>query len=80
MPGSIHAASVETSPRLQRVLRVLEDGGEHSTFDIIREAQVAAVNAAVAELRAAGAEIECRQGQERGQKRFFYKMTKGPDA
>jgi hypothetical protein len=37
-----------------------------------------AVNACVAELRAHGAEITCTASFVKGQRRFFYRMTKGP--
>lgn len=67
-----------TSPRLQRVLAVLSDGREHTTRQIVRQARVMAVNACVAELRAHGAEIACCRRLVDGQRRFFYRMTKGP--
>ncbi len=59
--GGMHAARLERSARLQRVDSLLADGAEHSTLEIIRRAQVCAVNAAVAELRANGRRIRCRQ-------------------
>lgn len=59
----MHAARLEASIRLQRVLAVLEDGEEHSTLDIVREACVCAVNSCIAELRANGAAIDCRQAR-----------------
>jgi len=75
---SIRAARL-TSPRLQRVLKLLRDGKPHTTRDIVRKARVMAVNACVSELRSHGAEIECRQqAMPDGQRRFFYTMTKEP--
>lgn len=76
----IHAAPL-TSARLQRVLRLLEDGRPHTTRQIVRRAHVVAVNAIIAELRFHGAEIACRvevlpDGRGR---RYYYTMTKGPD-
>lgn len=68
-----------SSPRLQRVLRVLADGQEHSTRDIVRRARVMAVNACVSELRAHGAQILCSARFVMGARRFYYRMTKGPD-
>jgi hypothetical protein len=50
-----------SSPRLQRVLRLLADGEWHSTMTIIQEANVCAVSAVVSELRANGVAIECAQ-------------------
>ena len=56
----MHFARLSSSPRLQRVLRVLSDGQEHSTRDLIREANVCAVNSIVAELRANGLPVRSR--------------------
>lgn len=60
----MHAASIDSSPRLRRVLALLSDGREHSTLDIAQGARVCAVNSCVAELRANGVPIECRQVSE----------------
>ena len=57
----MHAARLEKSLRLKRVFDLLADGREHSTQDIVRGAEVCAVNSIVAELRANGLVIECRQ-------------------
>ena len=75
----IRAAAL-TSPRLQRALAVLSDGRPHTTRDMVRRARVMAVNAVVAELRHHGAEIICTQTVTDGRRRFFYTMTKAPDA
>ena len=70
-----------SSPRLRRVLRLLSDGRPHSTRGIVRGAQVCAVNAIIAELRFHGAEIACQQEVlPNGQRRFYYTMTKEPNA
>lgn len=55
----MHYARLSRSPRQQRVLRVLSDGAEHSTADIIRRAGVCAVSAIVSEFRANGVAIAC---------------------
>lgn len=73
----MHAAPL-TSPRLQRVLRLLSDGRPHTTRTIMRRAGVCAVNAIVAELRQHGAEITCQRRREGGRWRFYYTMLKGP--
>lgn len=57
----MHYAQLKNSKRLQRLLKVLEDGQKHSTFDIITEAKICAVNSAVAELRANGFNINCKR-------------------
>lgn len=73
----MHAAGL-TSPRLQRVLRVLKDGRAHSTREIVRKAGVMAVSAVVAELRQHGARIVCTQQLVDDRRVWFYTMTKGP--
>ncbi len=60
----MHAARIERSARLQRVLAVLDGGGWHSTMDIVREAGVCAVNSCISELRDNGKDITCRQVTE----------------
>ncbi|MCL6619470.1 MAG: hypothetical protein K6T33_06730 [Thermomonas hydrothermalis] len=57
----MHAASVEKSERLQRVLWLLLDEQWHTTMDIIDGARVCAVNSIIAELRANGLRIETRR-------------------
>ncbi len=66
----MHYARLSRSPRQQRVLRVLSDGAEHSTADIIRRAGVCAVSAIVSELRANGVAIACT----RRKNIWFYRM------
>lgn len=75
----IRAAAL-TSPRLQRVLKLLADGRPHTTRDIVRKARVMAVNACISELRHHGAEISCTQQIVGDQRRFFYTMTKAPNS
>lgn len=67
----MHAAMVEASERLQRVLRLLEDGQWHSTLDVMIGAGVCAVNSCIAELRANGYAIACRRV---GRERFEYRL------
>jgi len=55
-----HAANLETSERLQKVLSVLFDGIWHSTFDIMSRTQLCAVGSAVSELRANGKDVVSR--------------------
>jgi hypothetical protein len=64
------AASIERSSRLNRVLDLLSTGGEFTTLDIIKSANVCAVNSIIAELRQNGFGINC---QRRGDK-WFYKL------
>ena len=58
--GHIHAARLETSERLQRVLALLEQGGRYTTREIVMMAHVMAASTAVAELRANGIDVQCR--------------------
>jgi hypothetical protein len=71
-------AAALTSPRLQRALTVLKDGKPHTTRELVRKANICAVNSVIAELREHGAEILCTQDHVGGKRRFFYTMTKGP--
>jgi hypothetical protein len=66
----IHAASLKTSARLQRVHSLLRKGAEFSTRDIIQRANVCAVNTIAAELKACGVPINCR----RDGKIYFYSI------
>ena len=73
----MHAASLDRSARLRRAHALLSDGREHSTRDLREGAHIEAVSATVAELRAAGAEIECRQSvTPAGSRIWLYRMTK----
>jgi len=69
----IHAAKVDNSARLQRVLDLLLDYRPHTTRDIIRESFCCAVNSCISELRVNGYDITCRQ-IERG--RYEYILSK----
>ncbi len=71
------AASVDQSPRLQRVLRVLEDGRPHSTRDLVVSADVCAVNSCIAELRANGYLIDCRRRPGPTGPTWFYQLLLG---
>ena len=70
--GTIHAAKVDNSPRLQRVLEVLLDYKPHTTRDIIRRAFCCAVNSCISELRENGYEITCNRI---GRSRYEYVLV-----
>jgi hypothetical protein len=57
--GRMNAASIDRSPRLQRVANLLYSGVCYSTLDIIRLANVCAVSSCISELRANGFDIGC---------------------
>ena len=69
-------ATLENSPRLQRVLRVLEAASrELTTRDILIEAEVCAVNSCIAELRENGFDIACRQQVVDGRRLWLYRLV-----
>ena len=57
----MHYARLANSPRQQRVLKLLSDGQEHTTRDIVLRANVCAVNSIISELRCNGINVACRQ-------------------
>lgn len=68
----MHSARIDHSSRLQRVDRLLADGREYSTMDIVMGARVCAVNSCIAELRANGRQINCRREKDV----WYYRMVK----
>lgn len=70
----MHCASLERSPRLQRVLDLLLDGAERSTLEIVAGARVCAVNSCIAELRENGFAIDCRQSSDSGERVWLYRL------
>ena len=79
----MHAARLSHSDRLRRVHRLLADGRERSTLEIVEGARVCAVNAVIAELRANGARITCRQIHDpaTGARLWLYRLLRAaPEA
>ncbi len=79
----MHHARLQNSPRLRRALKALQQaqgtqGGEMTTWELSRAADICAVNSTVAELRENGAEIACRQAFRDGRRRFFYRLIRSP--
>ena len=58
--GTMHAAKLENSPRLQKVLAFLRRNGPATTLEICQACTVCAVNSIVDELRANGFTILCQ--------------------
>jgi biotin operon repressor len=54
----MNAARYANSDRLQRAVRYLSDGKWHSTMDIIKAANICAVNSVMSELRENGFSIQ----------------------
>ena len=74
----MHAAKLADSARLQRVEELSSSGREYSTLEIAVQAEVCAVNSCIAELRANGCEIECRQSTAlSGNRIWLYRMRIG---
>ncbi len=64
-------ASIDSSERLQRVFQLLSDGQWHGTREIVRAADVCAVNSIIHELRCNGFDVISRCA---GQGRYEYKL------
>ena len=75
----MHAASIARSPRLRRVADFLAGGAEHSTLEIVTGARVCAVNSCIAELRANGYNISCRQITGPDGRIWLYRMASKPE-
>lgn len=73
-------ASIYTSPRLKRLGALLATGRYLSTMAIISRARIAAVSAAVAELRANGWVISCRVQPSSAGRVFQYHADRIPAA
>jgi hypothetical protein len=76
--GKIHYAKLENSKRLQRLLSFLSSGREYTTIQIMQQASIAAVSAAVCELRENNILINCRllsYDQKEGTRTYGYQLT-----
>ncbi len=75
--GKIHAASLEKSPRLQRVLTYLKAMGPRgaTTMEIVTGARVAVAGTACSELRSNGIGVECKMEMETGEGTRIYRYT-----
>lgn len=70
--GSIRAARLESSPRLQSVHTLLKTGLRYSTRDIIDLTGYCAISAIASELRANGITVKCEPKTENGQQVHYY--------
>lgn len=72
--SGMKAASLD-SPRLQRMLAVLEEGVELTTRELSHRAEVMAVSAAASELRSHGAILRCRPARgPKGGRVWLYRL------
>lgn len=80
-PGKMHAARLDKSGRLQRVLAALLAAGPAgiTTRDLSRQAEVYAAGTYVSELRANGVRVacECERMTEGGARVYRYRLV-GP--
>lgn len=74
--GQIHAARLDHSPRLQRLLAVFRanPGVWLTTLDLISRARICAVNSAVDELRENGFRIPSRRESRDGEPVWSYRL------
>jgi hypothetical protein len=73
----MHSASLENSPRLQRVLNFLRLKGAEgaTTREIVVNTSTVAVNSSIAELRECGIGIECLYERTLGNGNRVYRYT-----
>lgn len=69
----MNSARLAHSQRLDKVFRVLLDGNPHTTMDLIRRANVCAVNSIISELRDNGIKITC----QRTGRLWYYQLQNG---
>lgn len=73
---AMHAAKLEDSPRLQKVLNFLRFHGVRTTMEIMQGCHVCAVNSIIAELRENGFTINCNA--VKGQRGVYqYQLIEG---
>lgn len=71
--------ALKRSSRLRRVYRLLADGDEHSTLEIVTQARVLAVNSAANDLRKRGIGVTCRRTKTReGHTIYLYRLADPP--
>ncbi len=72
----MHFAKLSESFRLQSVMNILSDFGEHSTFEIMRATNSCAVHSDISELRANGIPIKriYRGKNQNGRQLNFYQL------
>lgn len=75
--GTMHAAKLEDSPRLRKVLDYLRRTGPATTIQIVKGCDVCAVNSIIAELRSNGFVIICTA--VKGQRGVYqYQLQEAP--
>ena len=74
------AANYKKSPRLQKLLQVMRDGEERSTYQLMMATGSVAVSTNISELRAQGAQIACRVERRNGKRVWLYTLQREPSA
>lgn len=73
---AMHAAKINDSPRLQKVLNYLRYHGARTTMEIALGCKVCAVNSIIAELRENGYTVDCQA--VKGQRGVYqYRLIEG---
>lgn len=71
-----HHAKLENSPRLQRVLKVLQGGGWYSTMEIATRSRNVATSTSISELKSNGIKIERRRESKKdGTQVHYYRLV-----
>ena len=80
----IHAARLDRSPALQRIMAILSDYEPHTSLEIANRAQSVCVGTRISELRSSvnGKIIisDCIGKNENGSTVYSYKLLKEPEA
>ncbi len=75
----MHSARLDRSPRLQRLLAALKTRDELTSMELLVEARIVGLSAAVSELRANGAIVDCRQTTRAGgEPVWLYRLVAEP--
>lgn len=72
-----HAAKVDKSPRLQRLVEYLKEAGRHgaTSWELMIGCDLVAVSTCISELRWQGYQIETRyEGEHEGRKVYRYRL------
>lgn len=67
----MHAAKLDRSKRLQRIMKVLSDHKPHSSMELIRRAKTVAIGTDISEIRRNKRNVKCK----REGKIWFYRLV-----
>lgn len=70
-----HAADIDKSARLKKLLEILADGFEYTTAELQEKTGSMAIHTDIHELRSNGYAVKCRYvGKQDGKKIYSYKL------